>query len=122
MRDRSCAARLGAAHGKSGPIEPRLLPELQGERHRVDLDRMPPSGLVALSVKLAMVDTTERNRELIADLAAEGARLSKAEMVRIARGAAAHDTGLPCDELAVLLVAQSDALLEDRSATVPPER
>ena len=85
-RDRSWPARLGAAEG-SGPIELSLLPELQGERHRVDLVRMPPSSFVALSVELAMVDTTERNRELIADLAAEGAGLSKAEMVRIARGA-----------------------------------
>src|SRR6266436_3668049 len=53
----SCAARLGAAHGKSGPIEPRLSPELQGQRHWVDLDCMRPS-CVALPVKLAMVDAT----------------------------------------------------------------
>ena len=98
------------------------MPELQGERHWVDLERLPPSDLLAPPVKLAMVNTTERNRELIADPAAEGAWLGEAEMVRIARDAAAHHTGLPCDELPVLLVAQSDALLEDRTATVAPKR
>ena len=75
-------------------IEPRLLPQLQGERHRVDFDRLPPSGLVAPAVQLAMVDATERNRELIADLAAERARLGKTEVVRVRRGAAAHEAGL----------------------------
>ena len=103
-------------------IELSQLPELQGERHWIDLDRLPPSGLFAPPVKLAMVNTTERNRELIADLASEGARLGEAEMVRIARRAAAHHTGLPCDELPVLLIAQSDALREDRTGTVVPKR
>ena len=41
-----------------------------------------------------MVDTAERNRKLIADLAAKGARLGNANMVRIARCTAADDTGL----------------------------
>lgn len=60
------------------------LPELQGKRYGIDLVCMTPSSLVARSVELAMADTTERNRKLIADFAAKGARLGKANMVRIA--------------------------------------
>jgi hypothetical protein len=41
-----------------------------------------------------MMPATKRDRELIADLAAERARLSKSEVVRIGRLAAAHQTRL----------------------------
>jgi hypothetical protein len=68
---RGSARRL---HKRSRLI-PRLSPELKREGHRVDVDRFPPSGLISLAVKFAMVDTAERNRELVADPAAEGAGL-----------------------------------------------
>ena len=51
-----------------------------------------------------MVHPAQGNSEFIAHLAAKGARLGKSKMVRIARCAAAHDTGLRSDELPMLLV------------------
>ena len=99
-----------------------MLPQPQRERHRVDFHHLPPSGFVALSVKLPMVNPAQWNGKFIAHLAAKGARLGKPKMVRIARCAAAHDTGLRCDELPMLLVSQPNAFLDDRSAILPSER
>jgi hypothetical protein len=100
----------------------RLSPQVQGERHRVDLDGPPPSSLVAPAVKFTMVDPAERNREFVADPAAEGARLGEAQVVRIGRHTTAHEARLACDKLAVLLVAQPNAFLEDRSALAVRDR
>ena len=99
-----------------------MLPQPQREQYRVDFDLLPPSGFVALSVKLPMVNPAQGNGKFIAHLAAKGARLGKPKMVWIARRAAAHDAGLRCDELPMLLVSQPDAFLDDRSAIVPFER
>ena len=109
-RLRSCCRQLG------------MLPERQRERHRLDFDHLPPSGFVTFSVKLPMVNPAQWNGEFIAHLSAKGARLGKPKMVRIARCAAAHDTGLRSDELPMLLVSQPDAFLDDRPANVPSER
>lgn len=62
------------------------------------------------------MDATERNGKLIAHAASKRARLGEAEMVRIAGGAATHETGLSCDKPTVFLVAQPDASLQGRSA------
>jgi hypothetical protein len=48
-----------------------------------------------MSVNFAVVKPTERDGKLIADLSAEGARLGKAQVMRIARRAAADEAGLP---------------------------
>ena len=63
-----------------------------------------------MPVQFPMVDPTHRNRELVADLAAEGPRLGKTQMVGIGRRSAAHQAGLGGNELAVILVAQPDGL------------
>ena len=52
-----------------------------------------------------MMPATERDRELIADLAAERAGLGKSEVVRVRRLAAAHETCLLGDIAQVLPVA-----------------
>jgi hypothetical protein len=90
-------------------IELPLMPELERHRDRINFVGLPPSRLVAHTVEFAVVEATERNGELIADPATEGARLSKAQMVRIGRRTTAHEARLACDKLAVLLVAQPDA-------------
>ena len=95
-------------------IELPLMPEPEGERNRINFLGLPPSRLVALAVELAMVEATERNGELVADPAAESARLSKAQMMRIGRHATAHEARFACDKPAVLLIPQTDAFLEDR--------
>jgi len=116
-----CAARApkrlrSALYVRS--IELPLLPKFKSQGDGVDFDRLPPSRLVAPPVKLTVVRTTERHGELVADLPTEGAGLSEAQMVRVARGAPAHKTWLACNEYPVFFIAQADALLQDR----PPLR
>src|SRR2546427_6886098 len=59
-------------------------------------------------MKLAVVDPTNWNGELIADSVSECARLHKCEMMRIRRRPAAYKARLPGHELPVLLIAQAN--------------
>ena len=54
-----------------------------------------------------MMEATEGNRVLVADLSAERARLGESEVMRLAWRPAADHAGLRCDELAMLLVAEA---------------
>ena len=56
-------------------IEPGLSPELAGDLDRVDAGGLPPGGFIAYAVHQPMMHAAERHRELVARLAAEGARL-----------------------------------------------
>ena len=58
-----------------------------------------------------------RDAILVADLAAERARLGEANVMRFARRPAADNAGLRGYELAVLLVAQANGLPRDASAS-----
>ena len=62
------------------------MPELKGERNWINFVGLPPSRLVAFAVEFSVVEAAERNGELVADPAAEGARLGKAQMMRIGWG------------------------------------
>ncbi len=77
---------------------------------RIDFETRPPCRLITLPVKLAMMQTTNRNRELVADLATQRPRLCKAQMMCIGRFAAAYDTGLLGYELEVILVPEANGL------------
>ena len=68
-------------------------------------DGLPPQRFVARAVEGAVVGAAERDRELIADLAAERPALGKAQVVRVAGLAAAHEAGPGGDELEVGVVA-----------------
>jgi hypothetical protein len=59
------------------------LPKRECNRHRIDPDTRPPRCLIPVPVKLAMMKATYRDRVLIADLAAQRARLGKAKMMRV---------------------------------------
>ena len=89
------------------------------------MDLAPPRGLVALAMKLAVVDPTNRHGELIADSVSEGTRLHKREVMRIRRRPAAYKARLPGHELPVLLIAQANRFAQDadcallRSVTRP---
>ena len=63
-----------------------------------------------MTVQLSVVDTAHRDSELVTDFAPERARLGKAQMVGICGRTAAHQAGLGGDELAMVLVAQTDDL------------
>ena len=65
----------------------------------------PPSRFIPTSMHFAMMPTAERDRELIADLAAEGRRLCKTEMMRIGGPPAAHQAWLLGDSFHMLPVA-----------------
>src|ERR1700722_16582062 len=88
----------------------RLPPERQGNGQGIDRGRPPPCRLVADPVKFLMVQATDRHRELVADLAPEGAGLGKTQVVGINGRAPADEAGLVGDEFAVVLVAESNGL------------
>src|ERR1019366_10544298 len=103
--------RHGAGVSISGchrAVWPRVLPEPARNRQRIDLGLLPPRGLVTMTVQLAMMDTAHRDSELVADFAPERAWLGKAQMVGVCGRTAAHQAGLGGDELAMVLVAQTD--------------
>jgi hypothetical protein len=62
------------------------------------------------------MQATDWNGVLVADLAAERAWLSEANVVRFARGPAAYDAGLGCDIFAVFPVAKPDRFCGDAAA------
>ena len=64
-------------------------PELLGNEARINAERLPPRSLVPAVVEIAMVRAAERDSELVAHLAPERPRLSKAEVMSVGRGAAA---------------------------------
>ena len=55
-----------------------------------------------------MVDSADRDDELVAHTAPECTRLCKGEMMRIRRHAAAHEARLSQHELPVILIAQAN--------------
>src|SRR3954468_11784043 len=78
---------------------------------RLDACLAPPNPLVTMSVNLAMMQAAYRHGELVAHLETQRARLGKAQVVRIARAAAAHKTRLVRYKAAVLLVPQPGCFL-----------
>jgi hypothetical protein len=62
-----------------------LFPKILGSFQRIDFESFPPRNLIASLMKLPMMPAAKRNREFIADLKAHGSRLSKLQMMRIAR-------------------------------------
>jgi hypothetical protein len=53
------------------------------------MDSGPPRRLIAVPMQLVVVEAADWNRELVADLSPESARLRKAQMMRIGGRAAA---------------------------------
>jgi hypothetical protein len=67
-----------------------LEPQRSGHSRRINPELLPPVGLIAAAVSLAMVSATQRDGELVADLTTECAALGKAQVVGI-RGLPAAD-------------------------------
>src|SRR6266550_894193 len=59
-------------------------------------------------MQLSMMDSADRDDELVAHTAPECARLCKGEMMRIRRHAAAHEARLSQHESPVILIAQAN--------------
>ena len=62
---------------------------------RIDAPLLPPSLFIAHAVKCAMMRGAEWHHPFVADLAAQGPRLSKTQVMGMARAAATDETGLP---------------------------
>ena len=60
-----------------------VFPQFTGDLVWIDANRLPPSSLVAGAMDRAMMDPAERHGEFIAGLAAEGARLQVAQVMRV---------------------------------------
>jgi hypothetical protein len=78
-----------------------MLPQLSGYDDGIELDRFPPLRFVTPVVQDTMVGSAERNRELVADPAAERPRLGESQMVGVRRPASAQQTRLRGYELEV---------------------
>jgi hypothetical protein len=99
-------------------IKTGAFPELAGRLHRINVGFRPPGGFIAHPVHQPMMDSTERDREFVAHLAAERARLREAEMMWIRWLAAADEAGLGGDETKVRLVAIAPGLGDRQDALV----
>ena len=71
-----------------------LKPQHAGSRKRIYSGILPPRSFTTVAMELAVVRATEWHRELIADLAAERARLREAQMVWIGGPATADQARL----------------------------
>ena len=84
-----------------------MLPESTGYCDRVDFGVLPPGRLVTDPVQQPVMDAAQRNRELIAHLAPERARLHVLKVMRVAGPAAADEAGLLGDVAQMLTVAMA---------------
>src|SRR5438445_4888072 len=94
-------APTAASREVARAIAPCFIPEIARSLDRIDADFLPPCGLVARAVERPMMATANRHRELVADLATEGAGLREAKVMGIAGPTPAHEARLQRDELAV---------------------
>src|SRR5262249_2616312 len=69
-------------------------------------------------MKLAVVDPTNRDGELIADSVSKRTRLHKCEVMRIARRPAADKARLPGQEFPVLLIAKANRFAQGADRTI----
>jgi hypothetical protein len=95
-----CAMRSAPMH-----VDPGLLPQLAGGRERIDAGSLPPRPLIAGAAHCAVMGAAERNRELVAGLAAECRRLHLAQVMRVGWLAAPDEAGLLRHEPQVVAVA-----------------
>ena len=72
----------------------RFEPQHAGRNGRIYSYPPPPRGFIAAAMHLAMVPSTQRHSELIADLAAECPALRKSQVVGIAGLPTANQTRL----------------------------
>ena len=70
-------------HRRGFAIRARLLPELECDWKRINVQTAPPSSLVAGAMQLAMMYPAYRDGELVTHSASQCTRLRKGEVVRI---------------------------------------
>ena len=100
------------------PIEPGVLPQLLGNRDRVDAGGLPPIDLVAMPVNVPMVGAAERNGEFVADPTPHGSRLHEPQMVSVRRLPSAQEARLGRYELQMGAIAIAARFAEGKGALV----
>ena len=85
-------------------------PQRAGGTSRIESEFLPPSGFIAVTMNFAMISPAERDRELVADFAAERAVLRKAQVVGIARLTTADQTALLSDKPHVITITNAPRL------------
>src|SRR6516162_5404497 len=98
----------------------RLLPESLGDFEWLDIELLPPGGLIAGLMQLTMMTSAERNGELIAHLQPDGSGLGEAQVMRVRRLPATDEAGLRGDKLQMRLVAQPLGLTKRERTLVDP--
>ena len=86
---------------------PSFVPELLGDGEGIDAKVGPPGRLVSGAMQRPVMRAAKWDRELVTDLAAEGSRLCKANVVRIRGRSSADQARLRADEAKVPLVTPS---------------
>ena len=71
-----------------------LFPKPLGDLQRFDVEVAPPGHFIAGLVQLPVMTAAERNGELVADFKADGCRLCKPQVMRVARLTTTYETGL----------------------------
>src|SRR4030088_2221436 len=89
---------------------PRSLPKSERYRRGINVDLGPPCSLIALAVKLTMMDAAQRYCKFIRYLEADRARLREPKMMCVARLPATHRARLGRNEAKVALVATAARL------------
>src|SRR3974390_2067840 len=84
----------------------RLLPDSLRNLEWLDIELLPPGGLIAGLMQLAVMTSAERNGEFIAHLQPDGSGLGEAQVMRVRRLPATDEAGLRSDKLQMRLVAQ----------------
>jgi hypothetical protein len=118
VSNQRCARRRADDPMGGCSIEAGLLPQLSGNGERIKLDQLPPCRLVAPAMEHTMVGTAKRNHELVADPAAQRARLGKSQVVGVRRPASAQQARLRGYELQVRAIAVAPRFAMRKSAFV----
>jgi hypothetical protein len=87
-----------------------LLPKALCALQRVDSKLLPPSALVAVAMKLAVMKPAQRNGIFIAYFSSHRALLGEPEVMRIGGTAAASQAGLGADKFQVVPIAPAQRL------------
>src|SRR5215469_6855104 len=95
----------------------RLQPQCAGGGERIYCRFAPPRPFVAGPVDLAMMRSTERDGELIADFATEGTQLREAQVMRVRRSPPANQARLVHDMPHMVAIAKATRLREKASTS-----
>ena len=95
-----------------------LEPQDASGARRIDPDLLPPDRFIATAMHFAMVAATERDRELIADLAPQRRALREPQMMGVAGLTTANQTRLLCHVADVIPVANPARFGEGKRALV----